>query len=329
MNKRWLNLLAVFTLGVFVPGMLLFAVSGSRGNDKQQTVPTTVESATSTDEAYMDNTCEKVLCITLLQEDGSVCTVPLEDYITGVVMAEMPASFETEALKAQAVVARTYTLRRLNGNAKHEQASVCVDPACCQGYCNEEQYLHEMGEKADIQKIRQAVLATEGQVLFYGGELIEATYFSCSGGTTEDAAAVWGQDIPYLQATESPGEEDAAHYADTVYFTTAEFEQLLGVKLNSNPAVWFGAISYTDGQGVDTIHIGNKEYKGTEIRQLLGLRSTAFSITAIGDTVVITTKGYGHRVGMSQYGADAMAVQGSSYTEILAHYYKGTELKVY
>jgi stage II sporulation protein D len=162
-------------------------------------------------------------------------------------------------------------------------------------------------------------------VLTYEGSLIEATYFSCSGGSTEDAAAVWGTDFSYLRAVDSPGEEHAAHYTDTVSFTVDELEQRLGVALAGE---WIGRVSYTAGGGVDTILIGGKCFTGKEIRTILGLRSTVFEMEVSGETVAITTRGFGHRVGMSQYGADAMAVSGSSYEEILAHYYPGTTIEL-
>ena len=133
--------------------------------------------------------------------------------------------------------------------------------------------------------------------------------------------AVWGTDYPYLRATDSPGEEGAAHYTDTVTFTVAEFAEKLGIA-----QVTLGNATYTAGGGVNTISIGGKEFKGTQVRTLLGLRSTAFTIELSGERVTVTTKGFGHRVGMSQYGADAMALEGKSYREILAHYYQGTAL---
>lgn len=174
--------------------------------------------------------------------------------------------------------------------------------------------------------MRRAVEATAGLVLTYEGSLIEATYFSCSGGSTEDAAAVWGTDFPYLQAVESPGEEQAAHYTDTVTLNAQSFQAALGETLPGAPDSWFGEITYTDGGGVAEMKIGGKTYSGTKLRRLLQLRSTAFTIRAGEDTIEITTKGYGHRVGMSQYGADAMAVKGSYFKTILAHYYPGTRL---
>ncbi len=256
---------------------------------------------------------------------GEVREMELEQYLTGVLLGEVPADFEEEALKAQAVVARTYTVK----NHKHEGFDVCTDAACCQAYCAEEDYLAAGHETRDLEKIREAVQSTEDMVLLYNEELIDATYFSCSGGRTEDALAVWGNDVPYLQAVDSPGEEGAAHYIDTVIFSEEEFLTLLGMEEAQIDIIQIEDVTYTDGGGVDSIRINGEAYDGTAVRKLLNLRSTAFVITAVGETVTVTTKGYGHRVGMSQYGADAMASTGCSFEEILAHYYPGTELRKY
>lgn len=258
-------------------------------------------------------------------QEGTILPMELESYILCVLRGEMPADFEPEALKAQAVAVRTYTLK----NQKHTVAQVCTDSACCQAYCTQEDYLAVGHTRQENEKLEAAALETADEVLTYQGQLIDATYFSCSGGRTEDALAVWGTDVPYLQAVDSPGEENAAHYIDTVIFTAAEFQTKLNAELTGSPGNWIGSVTYTDGGGVDTVYIGGVPYKGTQVRQLLGLRSTAFVMTAMGDRVTVTTKGYGHRVGMSQYGADAMAVAGNTYKEILAHYYPGTELVHY
>ena len=267
--------------------------------------------------------------IGVLTADGQIADLPLDDYLTGVVLAEMPVSFEDEAIKAQSVVARTYAVRARERAPRHEAAAVCTESSCCQGYVESSVFLSRGGKEKDLAHIRELVAATAGQVLTYDGELIEATYFSCSGGTTEDAVAVWGTDVPYLQSVASPGEEHATHYTDTVSFTAAEFAGLLGETLESDPQDWFGQTTFTRGGGVATQEIGGKTYSGTELRKLLGLRSTAFEINADVDTVTVTTRGYGHRVGMSQYGADAMAAAGSTYAEILSHYYQGAELTLY
>ena len=178
-----------------------------------------------------------------------------------------------------------------------------------------------------MEKVRSAVLDTAGYVLTYEGELIEATYFSCSGGSTEDAAAVWGTDYPYLRSVTSPGEENASHYCDTIRFTPEQFQEHLGRTLEGMPWDWFAEKTYTPGGGIDTMTIGGEDYTGTQLRKLLKLPSTAMTISASADTITVVTRGYGHRVGMSQYGADAMAVTGSDYTQILAHYYPGTTLE--
>ena len=243
----------------------------------------------------------------------------------GGVLAEMPADFEPEALKAQAVVARTYTRKRAEGS-KHEGAAVCMDSGCCQGFRSPEEYRDMGGKQASVEKVRRAVEATDALVLRYGGALIDATYFSCSGGSTEDAVAVWGQDVPYLQAGESPGEEDAPRFSDRVSFTAAEFAEKLGLSADGEPGRWFGTVIHTDGGGVDTLVIQGKTFTGTQLRAKLGLRSTAFEVSVSGQTITVTTRGFGHRVGMSQYGAQAMAREGSSFEEILAHYYTGAEL---
>lgn len=324
MNKRWLNLIYAVVLTMLVPAALYSVISGDAHDANNSKIPPATQSSLLATEATIVKTDD--LCISLLMEDNKVVQMPLDEYVVSVVLAEMPAWFEVEALKAQAVVARTYTLRRYNGNSKHPLAAVCTDPGCCQGYCTAEKYIENGGDRADLEKIERAVKETGNEVLVYKGALIEATYFSCSGGMTEDAAAVWGEEIPYLQSTVSPGEEDAEHHIDTVYFTAEEFKNKLGVTIPGSPADWFGNISYTDGKGVSTIVIGSMEYEGTVLRQLLGLRSTAFSVAVVGDVIVITTKGYGHRVGMSQYGADAMALQGSTYQEILKHYYLDVEM---
>jgi stage II sporulation protein D len=263
--------------------------------------------------------------LTVLDLDGTAREMALTDYLTGVVLAEMPADFEPEALKAQAVVARTYTRRRMDGG-KHSAAAVCMDAGCCQGFREPEEYLASGGTQEALDKIRRAVMDTEGLVLCYNGALIDATYFSCSGGSTEDAVAVWGRDVPYLQAVQSPGEEEAPRYSDTVTFTPAEFAEKLGLSSDGDPARWFGEVRSTDGGGVDTMVIQGQEFRGTQLRSKLGLRSTAMEITVEGGTITVATRGFGHRVGMSQYGAQAMAKNGSSFEAILAHYYTGTEL---
>ncbi len=316
MKQFWKDLIFSCIMGLIIPGMILsigVAMFGKETADQEPTV---------TQIHQQENT----IVIPVLTEEG-VRQMELNDYLTGVVLAEMPAYFESEAHKAQAVVARTYTLRAYLEKPRHDDACVCTDSNCCQGYVSNQDYLAKGGTGESIEKIRSSVVQTDGLVLTYEGAMIEATYFSCSGGFTEDAVAVWGADVPYLRSVESPGEEEATHYADTVYFTDGELKILLAVSGDGDPQKWIEEVSYTNGGGVDTIRICGTEFKGTEVRKLLGLRSTAFEIAWKNGRYEITTRGYGHRVGMSQYGADAMATSGADFEEILAHYYQGTQLE--
>ena len=313
-------------LGVVLPG-LMFAVA------QQQALQGRTAAQTTTNITFQTQPIQPTVpdkrIVNVLLQDGTVCPMDIEDYLLCVLLREVPAEFEMEALKAQAVVARTYTLRRQEIGQKHAQADVCADPSCCQGFCSTEEYLSKGGTLEDIQKVSQAVMSTESLVLTYEERLIEATYFSNSGGRTEDALAVWGEEIPYLQAVDSPGEENNDHFLQTVTFSVDSFTEKLGYRPSGSPESWIRSVTYTPGGGVDTITIGDKTYQGTVLRSLLGLRSTVFVITPLGTSVTITTKGYGHRVGMSQYGAEAMAVKGSGYPDILSHYYPGTSISTY
>ena len=282
---------------------------------------------TLVDESHPSTEPEKnSVTINVLLSDQSIVEMDMEEYVLGVLFGEMPSTFEVEALKAQAVATRTFARRNIVYGEKHEGFDICTDASCCQCYADPESF---KGNSAHYLKFSDAVNATTGYYLLYGNNLAETTYFSCSGGRTEDAAAVWGTAVPYLVSVESPGEENAIHYLTTKTYSTQEFCRLLGDKPEGFAETWIKNITYTKGGGVDEIQIGNKIYTGTQIRQLLDLKSTAFRITAMGGSITISTRGFGHRVGMSQYGADAMAVSGSTFEEILAYYYPGTELNCY
>ena len=314
------DILIAFVAGVVMPAMIVRVGLALRAEHREVPTPMTVTEPSEETEPYPSRQ------ILFRDTDGSVRAVELEEYLVGAVLGEMPASFEREALKAQAVAARTYAWKAAMTGSRHPDGSVCGNYACCQAYISPESYLDRGGLQRNVDKVRSAVRATAGQVLTYGGELIEATYFSCSGGRTEDAVAVWGSDFPYLRSVESPGEEGAAWFTDEAVFSRQALETALGISLPEAQGDWFGEMTYTAGGGVETVRIGDRLFPGTKVRSLLGLRSTAFSVTVEEDTAVFTTHGYGHRVGMSQYGADAMASAGANYAEVLAHYYPGTEL---
>lgn len=259
----------------------------------------------------------------------TVDTLSLDDYLTCVVLSEMPPEFEPEALKAQAVAARTFLEKRRLSH-KHPNADVCADSACCQAWTSETALREKFGAdfEAYAEKARAAVTETSGEVLTYDGALIDATYFSCSGGKTEDALAVWGSDVPYLQSVPSYGEENALRYRSEASFSADELRTLLGDNTLTGPlSGWFGAVTHTDGGGVASMQIGKHEYAGTELRRLLGLNSTCFTVSVQDERAVFHVLGYGHRVGMSQYGANYMAQQGYDYRVILQYYYRGAEIQ--
>ncbi len=313
MRPLWKDILAAAWLGIVLPGIVLNAfVLKERQRQRELLPPISVQAKERPDSTIL-----------IQNQDGMHLYLDFDSYLTGVLLAEIPAEFHSEALKAQAVAARTYAWKAHTTGGKHADGSVCTDSTCCQAYITEEDYLTNGGTQDYLEKVCRAVQATSSIVIAYQGELIEATYFSSSGGSTESAVEVWGGDYPYLRAVSSP-EEDL--HESSVSYTAAEFQNLLGQSLSENPQTWFSSVIYTDGGGIASIEICGETYTGTQLRSLLGLRSTAFEITTEPHTITITTRGYGHRVGMSQYGANTMAEQGSSYQQILQHYYPGTTL---
>ena len=301
-------------LVLILPQLLLGIV---KSVDQQNEKAFDFESEEKT-ETNQENT-PRMICV---YDQGNLFKIPLDEYVTGVVLAEMPADFELEALKAQAVACRTFTLKSMQ-RSKHKDAFVCTDPACCQAFISPEEYT---GAESNLEKVYTATLETENEVVKFQGNLIEATYFSCSGGQTENAAAVWGTDVPYLQSVESPGEEISGNYETSEIFTHTNFKQMLGLPQDMTLSEGKIDMTYTAGGGVATLAIGDFVFSGVQVRTMLNLRSTIFTMEITNDSVLITTKGYGHRVGMSQYGAEVMAVDGSLYNEILQHYYLGTDL---
>lgn len=262
----------------------------------------------------------------------------LGTYLVGVVRAEMPASFEPEALRAQAVAARTYTLYKLQTGGNHgDTADICTDSTCCQAYISEDRARSSWGEDADEyeQKIEDAVTATDGEAILYGGVPILAVFHSSSAGLTRAAGEVWLNDLPYLQAVDSPEAGDAIpNYYSRVEFAAEDFREKF---LAAHPeADLSGAMSgwlkdaVTDAAGsVGTLSVGGVTVKGTELRTILGLRSACFEWEAQDRKLVFFVTGYGHGVGMSQYGANQMAKDGADYREILTHYYTGVTVEPY
>lgn len=267
-------------------------------------------------------------------EKKTVETLPLETYITGVVAAEMPAEFELEALKAQAMAARTYIVRRLSEGKWQDvpEGAHVMDTVTHQVYMDTDQRKQRWGEQFEWKnkRIEQAVQATAGIVLTYQGKPIDATFFSTSNGFTENSGEYWEQPIPYLKSVASPWDIDSPRYQETVVYSTAELEKSLGVKLAqeaSTKGSWYKVISTTTGNRIGRIHIGGKDFTGREIREKLNLNSSSFTMELRGNQVYITTKGYGHGVGMSQWGANGMAKTGKNAEQIVKYYYQGVDLQ--
>ena len=266
-------------------------------------------------------------------DGGTVTEMTFADYLQGVLRAEMPASFEEQALCAQAVAARTYTRYKMRSGGNHgDTADVCTDHTCCQAYLSRERAAANWGEQAERNeaKIENAVAATDGQVMLYGGAPILAVFHSSSAGETWSAGQVWTSDLPYLQSVPSPEGESVPNYYSTVKLTEAEFrETFLAAHPEadfSGPAeTWVGDM-VTEGVHVERVTIGDVSVSGPAVRSLYGLRSASFEIEVKDGGVTFYVTGYGHGVGMSQYGANAMAAEGSTWREILTHYYTGVTI---
>lgn len=268
--------------------------------------------------------------------DGEARTMKLEDYVVSVIAGEISPDFPTEAIRAQAVAARTYALykQKTGRPAQHEEADVCDDPAHCAAFVDlKTEAAARWGEQANTAQdvIRQAVEDTAGQVLTYEGEPIVAVFSSAAGEKTERAVDVWGSDIPYLQSVDSPGGEACPKYYDAVVLTADEIREraaktLPSADLSGDPSGWFKASERSEAGGIVRMKFGGVEVKGTVMRTLLGLNSTNFTVKIDGNTLTFTTTGYGHGVGLSQWGAKYSAEKGQTYDEILAHYYPGTTL---
>lgn len=272
----------------------------------------------------------------VLMPDGTVENLELEDYLWGVLAAEMPVTFRGEALKAQAVAARTYTLYQLSHSKDaHPEADICTDYACCQAWISQEDRLAQWPEEEQetyASRISAALRLTEGQVLTWEEEPILAVFHASSAGRTRSAQSVWGSEVPYLVSVESPeGEEDAPNYYSVVTLTGQEFSDLFlaaypEADLSGSPSDWFSEPELDDSGAPSSFSVGGVSVTAQELRSLCGLRSATFEVECDGEQVTFYVTGYGHGVGMSQYGANALANQGLSWQEILAHYYPGTEL---
>ena len=336
MKKVILYFIAFIVVCFFLPAILTkkdakFVETSSKSNNE------IIENTDSTQENIKSTYNYKNYgTIKLLhKKTGEVEQVNIDDYLCNVVSEEMPADYEIEALKAQAVVARTYTIYKIN-NKKHENADICDDSTCCQAWVDKETRFsrwEESKRESNWEKIQKCVQETQGQIITYQNQPINAFFHANSGGKTELPVNVWGgTGLPYLQVVETAGEEGYKQYESEVELTQDELIEKLKTKY-SDISIDFSnqenlkILEYTDSGRVKTVKFGNHEISGIETRTLLGLKSTNFEISKENDKIKFTVKGYGHGVGMSQTGADAMAKQGKNYKEIINHFYSGVEIK--
>ncbi len=260
------------------------------------------------------------------EETNTVEVVPFEDYVVGVLAGEMPVNFELEALKAQAVAARTYVMKKMSDN-KNEDYDI-VDTVQNQVYINDEELKNKWKDKYQerINKVKQAVLETKSEYLSYNGKVIEAFFFSTSVGKTENSEEVFKQALPYLRSVDSTWDEEVSPvFNDSKEYSLQEFFERLNLKYSDQVNVEI--LDTTSTGRIKKIKINDKKFTGSEVYKSLNLRSTFFNINQVGSNVIINTKGYGHGVGMSQYGALAMAKKGYKYDEILKYYYQNVQIE--
>ncbi|MEH7250244.1 stage II sporulation protein D [Neobacillus niacini] len=315
----------LFALTLLIPALLVLPfgdgkVSGKLGEDLTGKAPNT-EGAANSDAAVEVAVYRSTI--------GQIDNIPLEEYLVGVVAAEMPVEFKEEALKAQALTARTYIVKKMLSKDKigvPEGAQV-TDTQIHQVYLSKEQMRKnwEMEFESNYAKILAAVRATSGQILTYDGQAIDASFFSTSNGYTENSEDYWPNEMPYLRSVSSPWDKNSPKFNSVKEVSVKQFESALGVKVGASGTIG-KIVERTAGKRVAKVDFNGKVLSGKDIRDKLDLRSSDFDWQRKGDSIVITTRGYGHGVGMSQYGANGMAAEGKSYLEIVKHYYQGVEV---
>ncbi|WP_243387063.1 stage II sporulation protein D [Bacillus kexueae] len=313
---------AVFIIIIMVPSLLVAPFMESTSSTLDTQLTKEVEQPVAL--------LESPISIAVYRTEPKVVEeIPLEEYVIGVVASEMPAEFELEALKAQALAARTYIVKQLLNEKKvgTPDGADVTDTQMHQVYKNKQELKAQWGADYEwkLQKITEAVAATQGKILTYDNTPIDASFFSTSNGFTENSEAYWTEELPYLKSVESPWDTNSPKFSDRKVFTLAEFEQKLGVSVGDNNSVGT-VVEKTPGQRVGVVNINGKTFTGREIREALGLNSTDFTWERKGEQIIITTKGNGHGVGMSQYGANFMAEEGKNYEDIVLHYYSGVQV---
>lgn len=338
MKKSILLACILCLISIFLP--VLTHTSANNTETEENNKPDMVkEEESEKSENLKENAYDAVITFKV-KVGEEILEMSMDEYLPGVLAAEMPASFPEEALRAQAVAARSFILYRLAHPAVdgvHDGVALCSTPSHCKGYVNildPEVAKGLFGVAADIyvEKLCRAVSDTDGEVMLYEGAPILAAFHAISGGKTENACDVWGGNVSYLTSVESPGEEVAEKFASVVEYDVETYKQKLASlcqpdMLGDDPEAYIQNIQRSEAGGIIHATVGGTEVKGSALRTALGLNSTDFTVELTDDAMIrISVTGYGHGVGMSQYGARAMALEGAGYEEILTHYYVGAVL---
>lgn len=338
MNKKYIVYYSLFCI-LIVISLIISMLVIKKWEDENNENEKTKEEIDEVKKYKLEKKVPKEIKLKITKT-GEIVTIDIDDYLKGVVPSEMPPSYEIEALKAQAVVARTYTFEKMQ-TGSHVDCDICDNYACCQAYYPKEKIIEiwtgrgfdENLRKIYWAKVEEAVDSTNNIVITYKGEYIKAYFHANSGGKTESSTEIWGkQNIPYLVPVESLGEEEHQYYESEVKFSIDELEQKLSegsdiqciVNINEEESIEI--LDYTKSGRVANIRIGNNIYEGTDIRTKLGLKSTNFAVETVDNNVVFKVKGYGHGLGMSQTGSNYYAKNGYTYDAIIKHYYTGVDI---
>ena len=321
----------LLTALLFLVPLFLFSTAAAPA---PQDTPTPTPASAGQTAALQDD------AVTLQVWNGKkTVSMTMTEYLKGVVRGEMPASFAEEALKAQAAAERTYIYYQMKGGRKaaHPDADICTDHTCCNAWLSQKDAAAKWGDKADAYeaKIRQAVEATDGQVVLYQGAPILAAFHSSSAGVTAKSGDVWTSDLPYLASVKSPeGEDSVPNYYSVKTLSASEFcdtfrKAYPQADFPDDPSRWVQNLTHNSSDRVESVTIGGVSVSGTEVRSVFGLRSACFTVDVGADGVTFHVTGYGHGVGMSQYGANELAHEGKTWREILAWYYTDTTIGTY
>ncbi len=331
MKRKYIFFLLIVIIIFILPSILtkkkknIFAVSAENNNQEE------------TSEVYPEYDYSKYSTINLFHSQSeTIENLPIDEYLYGVVSSEMPASYEMEALKAQAIVARTYTIYQIINSSKHGENTICDNYACCQAWISKDERMSRWNEneaESNWKKICDAVDSTKGKIITYENNPIDAFFHSNSGGITETATDVWGgKNFPYLQVVETSGEDGYNQYSSEVILSKEELlskikDKYPEVQIDFNNENEIQILEYTQSGRVKTIKFGNINMSGTEARSLFGLKSTKFTYKIDNNNISFQVTGYGHGVGMSQTGADSMAKSGATAEDIIKHFYTNVEIK--